>query len=488
MNSGIVYFVGAGPGDKDLLTLKGLRALREADVVVYDRLVNPVLLTETKESAKLIYCGKQPCKHTLRQEDIQKELLIHARKGKKVVRLKGGDPAVFGRVGEEAELLADNHVPYEIIPGITAGIAATMYAGVPITHREHSGSFAVVTGHTKTSDGKPDVEWKSLAEGVSTIVFYMGVKHIRTIASELISHGKYADTPVMVSQWGTYSRQQTITGTLATIANLVEGQIQNPAIIVVGEVVKLRSKLNWFDNRMLHGKGILMPTSTIEEKEEAQHLRKLGADVYEHPKLTEYSTCLDNEVFKDIEHYEEIVFYSPKAVQAFLKEVGEREMDLRTLNACFYAKDDVTKTALRNAGHLVQEWMGTHEWKRALVIGSEIELDQSFPLQATKWVIAEQRVTNGEVTALSRLLEEGHVNTLMITSEYKAQKLVAFFKLTGQSPAEWSDKLRVICRGTAASKRLAEINLMPDHVLEEESTSEEIALTLLDNDALAKGS
>jgi uroporphyrinogen III methyltransferase / synthase len=492
MRKGIVYFVGAGPGDAELITVKGRRALREADVVVYDRLVNPILLTEAKEDAKLVYCGKQPCKHILRQEDIQKELLIHAKKGKTVVRLKGGDPAVFGRVGEEAELLAEHQITYEIVPGITAGIAATMYAGVPITHREHSRSFAVVTGHTKTSDGKPDVHWQSIADSVDTIVFYMGVKHIRTIAGELIKHGKDPQTNVLVTQWGTYSKQQTIEGTLTTIANLAEGNIQNPSIIVVGEVVKLRSKLKWFEGRLLQGKGILFPTTTEAEKEVVKELRSKGADVYEHPKITEYSTNKEREMARKLEEiglYEEILFLSPQAVQTFLKVVGANRFDLRTVRATFYADTRETQQALEASGHIVERYNEEQKGERSLIIGGQAEIE-SLPFSrwesADRWLSSEQMVTQKEQASLARLIEEKHVNTLLVASRLEARKLVTFLRLSGLKQAEFLSQLQLICQGSDANHVLRANQIEADVVLAENSTIEDVLEALVEPVVLAE--
>ncbi|MDQ0207198.1 uroporphyrinogen-III C-methyltransferase [Alkalicoccobacillus murimartini] len=295
MNQGCVYFVGAGPGDLELITVKGLRLLQKADVIVFDRLVNPFLLTETNKKAKLIYCGKQPCKHTLRQEDIQKELLIHAKKGLKVVRLKGGDPSIFGRVGEEAELCARHQINYEVIPGITSGSAASIYSGVPLTHRHLSGSFATVTGHTCTKDGKPAVNWEALAKSVDTIVFYMGIKHLRTISEELTEHGMSKDTPILIVQWGTYSKQRSVEGTLSTIANQATLMgIENPAIIIVGNVIQMRSKLNWFENKPLSGRGILIPTN--DASDEMDQLKGQGADICQYPFLNQSSIIKRDQV------------------------------------------------------------------------------------------------------------------------------------------------------------------------------------------------
>ena len=284
MKQGCVYFVGAGPGDLELITVKGLRLIQKADVIIFDRLVNPFLLTETNKNAKLIYCGKQPCKHTLRQEDIQKELLIHAKRGLNVVRLKGGDPSIFGRVGEEAEQCARHHIKYEIIPGITSGSAASIYSGVPLTHRSLSGSYATVTGHTCTKEGKPAVNWESLANAVDTIVFYMGIRHLRTITEELIRHGMDKETPMLIVQWGTYSKQRSVEGTLVTIANQAELiGIENPAVIIVGNVIKMRSKLKWFEDKPLAGLGILNPTNELNN--DVDYLKQNGADIYQYPFL-----------------------------------------------------------------------------------------------------------------------------------------------------------------------------------------------------------
>ncbi|SDH82214.1 uroporphyrinogen III methyltransferase / synthase [Alteribacillus persepolensis] len=279
--AGKIYFVGAGPGDPELITLKGLKALQSAQVIVYDRLSHPSLLLEANRKATFIYCGKQPCQHTLRQHDIQKELVIQAKKGKTVVRLKGGDPAVFGRVGEEAEAVSKHHIPYEIVPGITAGSAAAIYTGVPLTHREHSRSFAIVTGHSKSRDGKPEIEWEKLAKGVDTIVFYMGVKNLSYIANELVKHGKPEQTSTLVTEWGTYGRQRSITAPLNKIAAKVkERGMQNPAVIVVGDVTKLHDSLQWVEQKPLTGYGIIGMSDDVDMKAHMHALKEEGADVY----------------------------------------------------------------------------------------------------------------------------------------------------------------------------------------------------------------
>jgi uroporphyrin-III C-methyltransferase len=240
---GKAYIVGAGPGDPELITVKALRCIQKADVILYDRLVNPILLTEAKQDCQIIFCGKQPTHHTMKQETINDLLVQYTMQGKIVVRLKGGDPFVFGRGAEEVEALVKNGLSFEVVPGITSGIAAPAYAGIPITHREMGSSFAVVTGHC--SKGKAtDIDWESLTKAVDTLAIYMGISNLPTISQELMGHGKSEHTPVAIIQQGTTVEQRIVIGTLGTIESLVEEEeIQNPAMIVVGEVVRFREKI-----------------------------------------------------------------------------------------------------------------------------------------------------------------------------------------------------------------------------------------------------
>jgi uroporphyrin-III C-methyltransferase len=242
---GRVYIVGAGPGDPELITVKGLRCIKEADVILYDRLVNKELLTYASPKAELIYCGKLPNYHSLQQDTINHFLVKHAKKGKVVTRLKGGDPFVFGRGGEEAEALAKNGIPFEIVPGITAGIAAPAYAGIPVTHRDFSSTFAIVTGHRREGE-QDNIKWESLAKGIETLAIYMGVKNLPYIQEMLLKYGKDPKTPVAIIHWGT--RQE-----LQAVVKLAEKEkVENPCMIVVGEVVNLRDKIQWFEREQLN--------------------------------------------------------------------------------------------------------------------------------------------------------------------------------------------------------------------------------------------
>ncbi|ASK64329.1 uroporphyrinogen-III C-methyltransferase [Virgibacillus phasianinus] len=242
---GKAYLVGAGPGDPDLITVKGLKTIQNSDVILYDRLVNEELLRYAPKQAELIYCGKSPGQHSLTQEKINNLLCKYANEGKVVTRLKGGDPFIFGRGGEEAEVLAQRGIPFEIVPGITSGSAAPAYAGIPITHRDHSSSVAFVSGVTK-SDEELDKYWEHLANGIDTLCVYMGVKNLPDICGRLISHGRDPNTPIALVHWGTTASQQTVTGTLETIVEK-SSKLKNPSMIIIGEVVQLRDKLQWFE-------------------------------------------------------------------------------------------------------------------------------------------------------------------------------------------------------------------------------------------------
>ncbi|MDF1508535.1 uroporphyrinogen-III C-methyltransferase [Robertmurraya sp. DFI.2.37] len=247
---GKVYLVGAGPGDPDLITVKGLRYIKEADVILYDRLVNQELLQYARKDAQLIFCGKQPHAHIMKQETINHFLVKYAKKGLQVVRLKGGDPFVFGRGGEEAQTCIHNQIPFEIVPGITAGIGAAAYAGIPVTHRTLSKSFAFITGH-QAGDKAAELQWNHLAKGVDTLCIYMGISQLSFIVENLIKNGKNKNTPIAVIQWGTLLKQKTVIGTLETIREIVNKEnIINPSMIVIGEVVRLNQQLNWFNAEM----------------------------------------------------------------------------------------------------------------------------------------------------------------------------------------------------------------------------------------------
>ena len=245
MKSGKVYLVGAGPGDPGLITVRALQLLRRAEVIVYDQLVNPALLEDAPSIAERIFVGKQAGRHCIAQAEINKVLIHYARLGHEVVRLKGGDPFVFGRGGEEAEALADAGIPFEIVPGVSSAVAVPAYVGIPLTHRKFASSFAVVTGH-EARKLQSAVDWAKLATAVDTLVIVMGLSNLPIIVAKLIAHGRDPQTPAAVIHWGTTSEQESVTATLADIVEK-SALFEPPALIVVGDVVSLADKLQWFD-------------------------------------------------------------------------------------------------------------------------------------------------------------------------------------------------------------------------------------------------
>lgn len=244
---GKVFLVGSGPGNPDLLTLRALRVLRRADVVLYDHLVSAEILALARRGAERIYVGKERANHALPQDEINRLLVEHARRGRQVVRLKGGDPLIFGRGGEEIETLSGEGIPFEIVPGITAASGIAAYAGIPLTHRDHAHACVLVTGHLK--DGSVDLDWEALARPRQTVVIYMGLASLPIACRELVRHGLGADTPAAIVQQGTTARQRVVTGTLANLpARAAAAVIRPPTLVIVGEVVRLRDKLAWFEH------------------------------------------------------------------------------------------------------------------------------------------------------------------------------------------------------------------------------------------------
>src|SRR5437764_4948295 len=283
---GTVYLVGAGPGDGGLLTLRGAELLGRADVVVYDGLVNLELLRLAPKSAEMIFGGKRPKDRAIPQEELNALLIARAREGKCVVRLKGGDPYIFGRGGEEAEELANAHVPFEVVPGVSSIVAAPNYAGIPLTHRDHCSSFTVLTGHEDSSKPETGLDLDLIAKIPGTKVILMGVQRIAEIAASLIANGMPAETPIGMVRWSTTGQQQSIQGTLATIGDVVEKtNFKPPAVTVIGDVVKLRAKLNWFERRPLFGQRIVVTRTRDRASQLSPQLLELGADVLEVPTI-----------------------------------------------------------------------------------------------------------------------------------------------------------------------------------------------------------
>ncbi len=332
---GKIFLVGAGPGDPGLLTLKGESILRAADVVVYDYLANPELLLETKPGAEIIYAGMHAEKR-LSQKQINQLLVDRARQGKQVCRLKGGDPFIFGRGGEEAEHIAASGIPFEVVPGVSSGYAVPAYAGIPLTHRRLSSTVTFITGHEDPEkESGTKLDWERIAHGASTLVFFMGVKTLPAIARNLIRAGRAPSTPVAVIRWGTRGEQQVVTGTLETIASQVKkAGLKPPALTVVGDVVALREKVQWFEILPLFGERVLITRSREQAAELAAPLRALGAETIELPTIAIHDpedwSPLD-QALEAVGSYDWILFTSANGVRKFMDRMGVTGKDIRSL-------------------------------------------------------------------------------------------------------------------------------------------------------------
>jgi len=332
MKNGKVFIVGAGPGDISLLTVKGLKCLQKAEVVVYDFHLNAQVLNYISHDAEFIYAGKRGGQHTMTQDEINRTLVEKARQGKIICRLKGGDPFVFGRGGEEAEILARENIEFEVVPGVSSAVAAPAYAGIPLTHRLYSSSLAIVPGYEDPSKEGSSIDWQRLATGVGTIVFLMTVKNISLVCKKLIDNGRNPGTPVAVVRWGTRSDQTTLIGDLNTIPDLIkENEIKPPAVMVVGEVVRLRETLKWYEKKPLFGQRILI---TREHSEGYESLEELGAEIIEFRTIEivppEDWTAMDRAIEK-IESYHWLILTSVNGVRFFFRRLFEKEKDIRDL-------------------------------------------------------------------------------------------------------------------------------------------------------------
>ena len=333
---GKVYLVGAGPGDPGLITVKGRKCIEIADVIIYDYLASPSLLKYASPRAEIIYVGKKGGDHTLSQDNINVLIAEQAQKGRIVTRLKGGDPFIFGRGGEEVEVLVQADIPFEIIPGVTSAIAAPAYAGIPLTHRKFTSTLAFVTGHEDPEKTESSVNWNALAKGIGTVVFLMGVKNLPHITARLFDHGMHPDTPVAVIRWGTTSRQQTVVGTLSTIeAQVRAAGLKAPAIIVVGHVVSLRKTMKWFENRPLLGKRIVITRAREQASDMVARLTDIGAECIEAPTIQVIPPDDCEPLDTAIDHlsvYDWLIFTSVNGVNAFFDRLFTKGMDVRSLH------------------------------------------------------------------------------------------------------------------------------------------------------------
>ncbi|MCI5648851.1 MAG: uroporphyrinogen-III C-methyltransferase [Fusicatenibacter sp.] len=353
---GKVYLVGAGPGDAGLLTIKGKRVLEEAQVVVYDRLVGDSILAMIPKSARMIDVGKRAGHHTMPQEEINLCLLGEAKKGLRVVRLKGGDPFLFGRGGEELELLSENGVPYEVIPGVTSPIAVPAYNGIPVTHRDYCSSVHIITGHQK--NGEPlQIAFDALVRTKGTLVFLMGITALDGIMKGLLDAGMDPHMPAAVLQKGTTARQKRIVAEIGTLSEEVRKiGVVTPAIIVVGKVCALADQFAWYEKLPLSGYKIVVTRPAERSGKMSDLLRRMGAEVLELPAIVTEpisDNCTLQEAIKEICRYQWIAFTSPYGVRVFFDALLQEKKDLRSLSGCLIAAiGEGTKKELQNRGIL----------------------------------------------------------------------------------------------------------------------------------------
>jgi uroporphyrinogen III methyltransferase/synthase len=332
----MVYLVGAGPGDPRLITIRGKMLLERAEVLIYDYLASRKLLKYVPKDAELIYAGKRGgVKHTHTQEEINQMLVDRALAGRRVVRLKGGDPFIFGRGGEEIEALVKAGIAFEVVPGVTSATAAATYAGIPITHREYTSTVAFVTGHEDPSKPNSNIAWDKLATGVGTIVIYMGIKNLKSITEKIIKYGRDPLTPVAVVRWASTSEQRTVVGNLENIAEVVQkNNIKPPSLVVIGEVVSLRDTINWYEKRALFGRRIVVTRTREQASELVNLLENYGAECIEFPTISmepvDSYEILDR-ALAEIDTYQWILFTSINAVDYFLKRLFDLGKDVRFL-------------------------------------------------------------------------------------------------------------------------------------------------------------
>ena len=487
---GKVYLVGAGPGDPGLLTLKAKECIEKGDVVVYDYLANRVFLGYARKDAELIYVGKEGGRHTMSQEKINELIVGKAKEGLKVVRLKGGDPFIFGRGGEEAQELVKAGIPFEIIPGVTSAIAVPAYAGIPLTHRDYTSTVAFITGHEDPTKETSHIEWDKLATGAGTLVFLMGVGNLAKIASSLMEHGRSPKTPVAVIRAGTVPEQRTVTGSLDKIAEIAkQGKIRPPAIIVVGDVVRLRQELNWFEEKPLFGKRIVVTRAREQASEFLAVLNEFGAQCLEFPTIEVTPPAswegLDKGI-REVQGYHWVVFTSVNGVKYFFHRLETLGGDVRDLKGVKVAaigprtaeavaargirtdlipeeyRAEAVVEAFRKEGIQGRRILLPRAWEAREVLPQELE-----KLGALVDVVEAYRTVKpeGGKADIRGMLERGDIHMVTFTSSSTVNNFLDMFQ--DEPVVEWMDKVAVACIGPVTAKRAEEKGLKVTLVAQE---------------------
>ncbi len=489
--AGKVYLVGAGPGDPGLLTLRGRELLSRADVVIYDRLANPRIMEFVNPGAEKIYVGKRIGRHVANQQEINDLIVQKAGEGKKVVRLKGGDPFIFGRGGEEAQILARKGIPFEIVPGVTSAIAVPAYAGIPLTHRSFTASVAFITGHRRFDTSEAPVDWEGLAKGVGTLVFLMGMSNLPNITENLIKFGRSPDTPAAVIRWGTTPLQESIVGTLENIAEKVEKHaFKPPAIIVVGEVCAVRDDINWFERQPLLGKKVLVTRTRQQASHLVQLLERKGAGCIECPTIEVRmvkDTGVVDRAIEGMAVFDWIIFSSTNAVKFFFARIDQLGLDIRVLGKTKIAAvgsstaEAIRKLHLRvdavpddfRAEGLVEFFKGQDMQGRKVLIPRAVVARKVLPdalreLGAQVTIAPLYETIPPEIAPQTlELLEEENIDVITFTSSSTVKN---FFKTV---PADVIERIRstakVACIGPVTAKTAENMGLHVD-IVPEEST------------------
>jgi len=490
MKTGKVYLVGAGPGDPGLISVKGLECIKKAEVIIYDRLLDEQLLDSASPAAERIYVGKMAGEHTKPQDEINMLLVAKAREGKMVVRLKGGDPFVLGRGGEEAESLAQNKIAFEVVPGITSAVAVPAYAGIPVTHRGMASSFTVITGHEAPGKDNSNLNWGKLASGVDTLVFLMGMKNLPEIVSKLREHGRPIGTPVAVIKQGTKPEQVTVTGTLEDIvAKVQQHRLAPPAIIIVGEVVKLRERLRWFDNRPLFGKRVLVTRARHQASALSHLLTERGAQPVELPAIDIRPVAdlkeLDRAIL-NLKQYHWIIFTSTNGVDAFWQRLHTLKLDSRAFSTLkIGAIGPATAQALETSG-IVPDYIPDVYTGEGLISGLKKQYVTGQLFLLPRADIADKALAQGisqlgaevhEVDAYhtvpateaairaKQMLIAGEIDVITFTSSSTVSNLAAAF----QDEPMAINSVKVACIGPKTAETAIKFGLSVDIMAKEQT-------------------
>ena len=487
---GIVYLIGAGPGDPDLITIKGRECLRKADIIVYDYLVSESLLSFVQKDAKIIYVGKKSGHHTMPQKDINNLLIVNAKKGLTVARLKGGDPFIFGRGGEEAMELSKEGIPFEIVPGVTSAVAAPAYAGIPLTHRNFASSVCFITGHEDPTKEESHINWNALAQSSGTLVFLMGIANLYKLVKKLTDLGRSPETPAAVVGNGTMANQRTVIGTLANIDQKVKDvNLGAPGVIVVGDVVNLNKYLNWFESRPLFGKKIVITRPEDQAEEFIRKLSERGAKCLLFPTITILPPTTWRELDKAIKilsRYDWIIFTSVNGVKYFFQRLHFQKKDTRYLKGSnIGAIGPGTAAALMNRG-INPDMVPDQYWAEGVMEGLKGFLLDRKRVLLPRPVIARDYIPKkltelGAIVDVAEayrtvkpdyskhqlvmLLKNSAIDMITFTSPSTVDNFLALLK--GQSILkEWS-KAKVACIGPITAQRAAEKGLKVDIVPDE---------------------